>query len=487
MQTTIQESTLKKDSNEAFWPIMIAIFFGAFIAVLNTSTINIAIPSLMEDFNSPIHTIQWTLTGFMLATGLSAPLSGYIGDRFGSRNSYVVVLFGLALSSILCALAWNPLSLILFRIIQGFFCGVIMPITMTIIYQTFDQEKHAFAISLWSVASWMGPAFGPTMAGVILQYASWHWIFIVNIPLAIFSIMLVLRFIPKTIPTVKPTFDIAGLILVLYCSFALLIVCSEAMTWGIVSWKTLLFASTGAVTLFLFIWKEMRTKDPLLNLRVFKKSRFTISVIINAITTMSLFAGVYLIPLFMQTVQGASPLKTGLILLPASLVMVVVMPLVGKMYNRVGPFLLTMIGLIIIAWSQWQLHRLTTEIASSYILLWMMVRNIGLAFASAPVTNAGMEVISKELYGHASAVNNWTRQVVSSFAIGLFTTLYAARQIVHFGRLEQEGQATSNRLDAMTAGMNDVFLISTMIVMIAIPLSFWLRVHNRQKAATIKQ
>lgn len=487
MDTHFQEGTLKTNSNETFWPIMIAIFFGAFIAVLNTSTINIAIPSLMEDFDSPIHTMQWTLTGFMLATGLSAPLSGYIGDRFGSRNSYVFVLFGLAVSSVLCALAWNPLSLILFRVVQGFFCGVIMPITMTIIYQTFDPKKHAFAISLWSVASWMGPAFGPTMAGVILHYMSWQWIFIVNIPLAIFSIMLVLRFIPKALPTIKPTFDMQGLILVLYCSFALLIVCSEAMAWGVLSRETLFFTSTGVLTLVLFIRREIRTKDPLLNLRVFKKSRFTVSVVINAITTMSLFAGVYLIPLFMQTVQGASPLKTGLVLLPASLVMVIVMPLVGKMYNWVGPFLLTLIGLTIIAWSQWQLHALTTDIASSYLFLWMMVRNIGLAFASAPVTNAGMEVIPKKLYGHASAVNNWTRQVVSSFAIGLFTTLYAARQVFHLGRLDEKGSAPGNQLTAMTEGMNDVFFISTIIVIIAIPLTFWLRDETRQTKVIIKQ
>src|SRR5699024_1129903 len=344
---------------------------GAFIAVLNTSTINIAIPSLMNDFNSPIHTIQWTLTGFMLATGLSAPLSGYLGDRFGSRMVYIIVLAGLASASLLCALAWNPLSLILFRIVQGFFCGIIIPVTMTIIYETFDKEKHAFAISLWSVASWMGPALGPTLAGLILQYMSWQWIFIINIPLAIIAIILAVKLIPEKGERVKSKLDISGLILVLYCSFALLIIFSEGTTWGISSWKTILFAITGGGTLLLFIWKELRTSNPLLELRVFKKVKFSISVVISSITTMSLFAGVYLVPLFMQTVQGASPLKTGLILLPASLIMIIVMPIIGKMYNRVGPFILTFIGIVIIAWSQWQLHLLTTDVESSYILIWM--------------------------------------------------------------------------------------------------------------------
>src|SRR5699024_4236300 len=241
------------------------------------------------------------------------------------------------------------------------------------------------------------------------------------------------------------------------------------------SWKTILFAITGGGTLLLFIWKELRTSNPLLELRVFKKVKFSISVVISSITTMSLFAGVYLVPLFMQTVQGASPLKTGLILLPASLIMIIVMPIIGKMYNRVGPFILTFIGIVIIAWSQWQLHLLTTDVESSYILIWMMIRNIGLAFASAPVTNAGMEVISKELYGHASVVNNWTRQVVSSLAIGLFSAIYASRQVVHLERLSGDTVSEGDRLDAMTSGINDVFLLSTCIVLVAVPLSFWFR------------
>src|SRR5699024_10140865 len=304
---------------QPFWPIMIAIFFGAFIAVLNTSTINIAIPSLMDDFHSPIHIMQWTLTGFMLATGLSAPLSGYLSDRFGSKNVYVFVLVGLAIASLLCALAWSPLSLILFRIVQGFFCGIIMPVTMTIIYETFETEKHAFAISLWSVAAWMGPAFGPTMAGVILEYARWQWIFLVNIPLAFVSIILAIRLIPMKASARKPSLDVSGLMLVLYCSFALLLMFSEAPSWGFTNWKTILFGSTGLLACMLFIWRETRVKEPLLNIRVFKKKRFSISVIISSITTVSLFAGVYLVPLFMQTVQGVSPLLTGVILLPASL------------------------------------------------------------------------------------------------------------------------------------------------------------------------
>lgn len=480
MSSSISTAKAEVVEDDAFGPVMIAIFFGAFVAVLNTSTINIAIPSLIVDFNSTIGTIQWTLTGFMLATGLSAPISGYLGDRFGQRNLYVYVLIGLGLASILCALAWNPLSLIIFRVIQGFFCGVIMPVTMTIIYQVFSSEKHAFAISLWSIAGWMGPAFGPTMAGLILQYLSWPWLFIVNVPLVVISIILAIRLIPDQRHTTKPSLDISGLILVLYCSFALLIAFSEASHWGWVSWQTLFFLVTGTIILCLFMCRSFHKENPLLNVRVLQERQFTISIIINCIISASLFAGVYMVPIFMQTIQQVSPLKTGLVLLPASLIMVVVMPLVGKLYHRIGTFSLTMFGLLIIAYSQWKLNLLTLDASSSYILVWMMVRNIGIAFASVTVTNAGMEVISKKMYGHASAMNNWTRQVVSSLAIGLFTTLYAVRQSHHFSIMsDQNPSNTNNDLLAMAEGVNDVFLASTIVILLSIPLVFGLRQQKK--------
>jgi|SRR5699024_9481383 len=152
------------------------------------------------------------------------------------------------------------------------------------------------------------------------------------------------------------------------------------------------------------------------------------------------------------------------------------------MYHRVEPVALTCIGLLVIAYSQWKLHKLSPNIEYTYILLWMIVRNVGLAFSSAPVTNAGMEVISKKLVGHASSINNWTRQIVSLLAIGLFTTIYASRQVIHLDRIDHvEGSSEDYLAYAMSAAMNDVFLLSTLIVVIAIPLSLGLRNTNRNR------
>ncbi|EST53547.1 major facilitator transporter [Brevibacillus panacihumi W25] len=471
-------------SRTSFWPIMIAVFFGAFLSVLNTSTINVAIPSLMNSFDSDLSTMQWTLTGFMLATGLSAPLSGFLGDRFSNKRLYLYVLIGLALTSLLCAVAWSPIALIFFRMMQGFFCGIIMPTTMTIIYQTVHREKQAFAVSLWSIAAWMGPAFGPTIAGLILQYLSWQWLFLINVPLAILSIILAVRLIPHQQPSSQASLDISGLIMVLYCSFALLIAFSEGGNWGWGAWQTLVFMGSGFMILYLFVRRESRTPEPLLHLSVFHNNRFMISVVLSCIINASLYAGVYLVPLFMQTIQQVSPLQTGLTLLPASAVMAVVMPIIGKMYNRVGAFWLTVIGMLIMAYSQWQMNLLSVEVSSGYIMLWMMVRNIGIAFTSAPLTNAGMEEIPEKLYGHASAVSNWTRSGVSALAIGLFTTLLAWRQAIHVDALPEHGVGASENLvkNAMTAGVNDVFLLSGMLIVVSLPLTLVLR-----KKASVKK
>lgn len=421
--------------------------------------------------------MQWALTGFMLATGLSAPLSGYLAERLGLRKLYVSLLAGLAVSSVLCAMAWNPASLILFRMLQGFFCGIIMPATMTIIYQAIQPERHALALSIWSIAAWMGPAVGPTIAGFILQYSTWHWLFLMNVPLALLSIVLILRLMPKgmTISTKVPL-DISGLVLVLYCSFALLLVFSEVSNWGWLDWKTLLFLSSGILIAAVFIRTELRASNPLLNLSVFRHKRFTYSVVLNCAISASLFAGVYLVPLFMQTIQGISPLTTGLVLLPASAIMVLAMPMVGMLYHRVGVYWLAIFGLLVMIYSQWKLSRLTLDVSSEYIMLWMMIRNIGIAFTSVPITNAGMEEIPKKLYGHASAVNNWTRQVVSSLAIGLFTTLLAWRQSVHAETWAAESSVDEGGgLTAMVEGVNDVFLVSGILILLCLPLTLGLR------------
>jgi len=468
MQNAVQPGQVR------FLPVMIAIFFGSFVSTLSVSTINIAIPVLQEHFTAGLGTVQWTLTGFMLAMGTFAPVTGYFGERFSYKWLYLFSLAGFTLASVLCALAWDIHSLIAFRIVQGAFSGLITPTTMAIIYQVIPREKQAMAISFWAVSAMLAPAIGPTFSGWLLDNVNWHWLFWMNVPFGIIGVLLIIPFIPYYRLNVPKAFDLIGLITVVVSSSSLLVALSQGHAWGWSSWETLTLFIVGFLFLILFIWRELTTETPLLNLRVLANKRYTLTLIISCIITISLYSGTFLTPVFLQNIQRVSTLDTGLILLPASLVMAFAVPFVGKLYGSAGPRVLLLIGIILMAAGTLPLSWLSIDIPHSYILFWMIVRNLGIAFAMMPANNAGMEQIPRQLSGHASSISNWTRNVFGSFAIAIFTSLLASRSATHAGDMVQSG-VTDERMIKMlsfTMSVNDVYLIATIIVLVAVPFCF---------------
>ncbi|MBW7458419.1 DHA2 family efflux MFS transporter permease subunit, partial [Paenibacillus sepulcri] len=328
-------------------PIILAIFFGSFVSVLNVSTINIVIPVLQQEFASELSVVQWTLTGFMLAMGTFAPVTGYFGERFSYKRLFLTALIGMTVASILCAISWNAPVLIAFRILQGAFCGVVIPTAMAIIYQIIPREKQPVAISLWAAATSLAPAIGPTFAGWMLQHFTWQWLFWVNVPFGLIAITMVLVFIPYYRLNVPKKLDLIGLITVIISSSTILVALSQGNSWGWGSAKTLLLLGGGLVFLVLFIWRELTAQSPLLQLRVLKNARFTLTSAILCITTISFYSGTLLTPVFLQNVQKVTPLDTGLVLLPASLMMAVITMFTGKLYAKIGPRVLLIVGTVL--------------------------------------------------------------------------------------------------------------------------------------------
>ncbi|WP_240417035.1 DHA2 family efflux MFS transporter permease subunit [Paenibacillus periandrae] len=460
-----------------FWPIMFAIFFGSFITVLSSSTVTIAIPKLEEHFATSLHLVQWTMTGFMLAMGTIAPVAGFLGEKFSYKRLYVFALIGFTLSSLLCAMSWNIESLIAFRILQGLFSGLIMPATMTIIYQIIPREKQAMAISLWGLSAMLAPAIGPTLAGLLMVVGGWQWLFLMNIPIGLIAIVMVVWLIPYYRLSVPKTFDFPGLLTVMISSISLLVAFSQSGAWGWTDWKTMTLFIIGTIVLILFIWRELTVKEPLLNIRVFANGRYTLTLIISSIITISLYSGTFLTPIFLQNIQHVTPLDTGLILLPASLAMALVMPIIGRVYGSIGPRALMGIGIVLIIIGTYALSKLTIDIPYMYILIWMMVRNVGIALAVMPASNAGMEQISPVLSGHASSISNWIRNLFGSFSIAIFTSLLGTFGISESAAIIKAGvqDAVQIKLLSFTASVNDVYIVATFIAVAALPLIMFIR------------
>lgn len=460
-----------------FWPFMFALFIGSFMSVLSSSTITIALPELQRHFGAELSLLQWTLTGFMLAMGTSAPLTGYLGGRFSFKWVYVASLVGFILTSVLCGVAWDTNSLVAFRFLQGAFCGAIMPVTMTLIYQLVPREKQALAASLWSLASSLAPAFGPTFAGWLITLGNWRWLFFFNVPLGLVAVGLAVRTIPYYRLQVPKAFDLPGLVTVITGTLSLLIALSQGRAWGWGDMKTVSLFLLGTLSLIVFVTRELRTSAPLLNLRVLTNGRYVVTLIISSIITISLYSGAFLVPLFLQKIQGVSPLQTGLILLPASLAMALLMPVVGRMYGPVGPSTLMTVGVLMIGGGTYALSRLTPETPHAYMLGWMVVRNVGIALSMMPASNAGMEQISRELTGHASSISNWLRNVFGAFSIAIFTSLLSTFTAREAEVLVRQGMTERRNIElfSFVEGINDVYLVATVVALLAVPLSLGIR------------
>jgi len=460
-------------TTSSFWPVIFAIFFGNFLASLSTTTINIALPAFMHQFTAELHTVQWMVTGFMLATGVIAPVLGYLGDQFSYKRIYILSIIGFTICSALCVLSWNIQSLISFRILQGLFSGLIMPATMTIIYQVVEKEKQAFALSMWSVSAMLGPALGPTVGGFLVQHFNWHALFIMNIPIGLIAIVVAIRYIPYYKLSSKQHFDSVGFVSVIISSGALLVALSQGSMWGWQSAKTLSLLIGGAVLLIFFILWELRVKEPLLHLRILRIRKFSYSLVLNGIISISLYSGTFLIPIYLQNVQHTTAMQAGLIMLPGSLMMVICAPIAGRLYSRIGPVKLSLFGVLLMVVSTWSLTGLTVTTSHMFITVWMAVRYIGITFANMPITNAGMGAVPANESGHASSINNWIKQGMGAFAIGIFSSLLASRTAFHLQGVVNPTEATQQF--AFTWSVGDVFMIATIIIALAIPFTFMLK------------
>lgn len=433
-----------------FWPLVSAVLFGSFLATLCTTGLNVALPELMKVYGAPLQTVQWTLTVTLLAVGTVSPAAGYLGERFGQKRVYVGALALFTIISTLCALAPNLIVLILLRTLQGATVGLIIPTTMTLIYQTLPPHQHAMGLSIWSTGSSLAPAIAPTLSGWLLTKWGLPAVFLFNLPIGLLGIYAAARFVPTEAG--RPArLDLPGFGAALVTGLALLIGFTEGPAWGWTSARLVALFVLGFVALAYFVWQERRIAHPVLDIRVFEASQYSIAVAVNAVLTIGIYGGMILSPIYLQQVRGLSSLQTGLWLMPASLMMVLFAPLVGRLYTKLGPRPLILFGLALLVAGNLGLGFLTTQTNLYLFLGWMTVRYIGIAFSTMPVINTGMVAVPRKLAGHASAMNNWLKQGAASLAVGLTASLVASLSVTRAGT----GLA---KTVALTSAVNTLYL-----------------------------
>lgn len=421
----------------SFWPPLFVVVTGAFAAILNSSSINVAIPKLMSIFGVDTNQIQWVLTAYMLASAVVIPITGFLGDRFGNKKVFVTALIIFTVGSVLCSLAWSNNALIAFRVIQALGGGVIMPVSMAIIYRIVPMNKIGLALGVWGMAIIMGPAFGPTLGGYILEHFNWRLLFLINIPVGLLGIFLSGILLKETPLRKDTTFDFWGFFLCTISCSALLLALNQGTKEGWSSYYIVMLFIISIFTLLLFILVELYGTDPMLDLRLLKNRTFTFSVIVGGLINIGLFGGIFLTPIFTQNLMGLSAYESGLLLLPASLVTGFMMPISGFLFDKIGAKLIGFIGVSILAVFTLQFHYLNVNTSKEHIIFIMMVRSFGMGLAMMPISTVGMNVVAKQLVGRASSLSNVIRQVFASFGVAIFSTYMQNRQVLHGAHLSE--------------------------------------------------
>jgi EmrB/QacA subfamily drug resistance transporter len=407
------------------WRLAAVVVIGSIMSILDTTIVNVALDTLSHEMHSPLSEIQWVVTGYMLSLAAVIPVSGWAARRFGPKNVYLFSLIVFTLGSALCGIATSPTELIIFRVLQGVGGGMIMPVGQMMLAGAAGPQNMGRVMSVTSIPTLLAPILGPTIGGLIVQDLSWHWIFFVNVPVGIVGVILGMRLIPggKGSRDVDPL-DVVGL--------GLVAVGLPLLTYGIAEIGTLnTFDSVrvivpiilGVVLLVAFALHALRTRYPLLQLRLHKRPTFSSASLSMFALGAGIFGSMVLLPLYWQVVRGESIIDTGLLSSPQGLGMVLVMPFTGRLVDKYGGGKFAVFGTILTAVATIPMAFVTPTTSIPFLFATMMVRGAGMGLAFMPTMTAAYAALDSSELPDATPQLNVFMRVGSSIGTAVLTVV----------------------------------------------------------------
>ncbi|WP_405079158.1 DHA2 family efflux MFS transporter permease subunit [Paenibacillus chitinolyticus] len=518
-----KEKEPEEDMTKHRGTVLLVLILGAFVTILNQTLLNVALPHLMNDFNASADTIQWLSTGYMLINGIIIPISAFLIGTFTTRQLFISAMISFTVGSLICGMAPNFTIMMVGRIVQGAGAGIIMPLMMTVILNIYPPQVRGRAMGMIGIAMFFAPAVGPTLSGWIIQHWTWRILFYVAMPIAIVDIIFAFLVLKNVTKVTKPVFDFLGFVTSTIGFGSLLYGISEAGSKG---WDSVPVVSTiiiGVVFIALFIVRELTAKNPLLNLRVFKYNMFSLSTVVSCIVNMAMFGASILVPIYVQNIRGYSPMEAGLLMLPGALLMGIMSPISGALFDRFGIKPLAFIGLTITAVTTWQFAHLTADTTYSTLMWLYTIRMFGMSFIAMTIMTTGLNQLPRELASHGTAASNTARQIASSIGTAILVTIMTNRTTYHVGQyandlslsnpnynpsgLESMGAAFAQQMGQSLAagkayasqmlygivtkqstiqGINDAFVVATGLTIVALVVSFFFRRVAHGKSAKKK-
>jgi DHA2 family multidrug resistance protein len=423
-----------------FW-ITAATMCAAMMSVLDISIVNVALSDIRASFGTPLDQIAWVSTGYAMANITIIPLSGWLQRKFGFKRYYASSIVIFTIASALCGLAWNLPSLVVFRILQGLGGGAIIPTSQAILFARYPVREHGMAGALFGIGSITGPLLGPTLGGYLIDAASWHWIFLINVPFGLFAAYIAYKHIDE--PDFKPTtaaVDVVGIGLLAVGMASLQYVLEEGNRDGWLDSPLItVLAATAAICLITFIFHELDTEHPVVDLRVFGERSYLAATILNFLVGTSLFAGSFLYSLFCGQIMHYKALDIGLLFLKGSWIQLLVMPLVGRLMGtgRIDQRLMIAVGIAGMTVSLWLNAGLTPAADPHIMMMPILARALSLGLIFVPMSVVALSGLKPAQRGNGAGLFNLTRELGGSIGTAWMSTALSSHSKQHFADLSR--------------------------------------------------
>jgi EmrB/QacA subfamily drug resistance transporter len=487
------------------------VVLGAIMSILDITVVSVALSTWETEFNADTADVAWTMTAYTLALAMVIPLTGWAADRFGTKRLYLIAVVLFTLGSVLCAAASDLPQLIAFRVVQGLGGGMLMPLGMTILTKAAGPERVGRVMAVMGIPMLLGPIFGPILGGWLIDNASWHWIFLINLPIGIAAIVYAAVVLPKDNVEPSETFDFLGMVLLSPGLAAFLYGVSSIPEAGTL-WdtKVLTFMAIGTVLIIAFVpWAlSGRNAHPLIDLRLFRNRNLTIAVIAMSFFGIAFFGASLLFPLFFQTVQGFSAMGSGGMLAPQGIGAMVTMPIAGFLVDRIGPGKIVLAGATVVTIGMTMFTQVGADTGKPYVWASLFVMGLGMGATMMPIMTAALATLVEHTIARGSTLMNIIQQVASSIGAAVFSVLLTnnlkddpivaagaaieeaggadADPTVVAGILEKFGvspeQLTPDSvLGSMAGAFQDTFIVAAVLVALVLVPAFFLprkRLHR---------
>ncbi|WP_339195835.1 DHA2 family efflux MFS transporter permease subunit [Aeribacillus sp. FSL W8-0870] len=472
---------------------MIAILFvGAFVSFVNETFLNVALPSIMKDFEISPSSAQWLSTGYMLINGILIPASAFLLQKFTNRQLYITAMGLFTAGTVLASLSPTFGVLLVARMFQAAGSAIMAPLLMNVMLVAFPVERRGTAMGFFGLVMITAPAIGPTLSGWIVEHYSWRTLFDIVIPIAALTLILAIFKLKNILPQKQISLDILSLILSSIGFGGILYGFSSAGEKG---WDSVQVYGTiivGTISLVLFIVRQLKMEEPLLQFRIYKYPMFALSSAISIVLSMTMFSAMLLMPIYIQTIRGISPFDSGLLMLPGAIIMGIMSPITGRLFDKFGARALAIIGLSITIFTTYEFSHLAMDTSYSFLMLMYSLRMLGMSMVMMPVMANGINQLPQTMNPHATAMNNTLQQVSGAAGSALLVTLMQNKTESEAERLAQAAAGDPAKMadimnEAMLNGINFSFKISLLIALIALVLTFFIKRAKPEGETYLKQ